>query len=109
MTPAASEVQLHPCLTILVGLMTPFHVRDDSRAAPCLRAPNFSHGAIGQNVNWLTPGSRKAPAVGVGADIARMHGLALCDFLTGLPIANNLLPIRLSVGRDVRCAICPGS
>jgi hypothetical protein len=72
MTPAASEVQLHPCPTILAVLMTPFYFRDDSRAAPCLRAPNFSHGAIGQNVNWLTPGSRKAPAVGVGADIARM-------------------------------------
>ena len=80
-----------------------------TRAQHRARASHFSHGAIGQNVNWLTPGSRKAPAVGVGADIARMHGLALCDFLTGLLIANNLLPIRLSVGRDVRCAICPGS
>ena len=70
MTPAASEVQLHPGLTVLVAPMTPLHVRGHSRAAPCVRASHFSHGAIGQNVNWLTAGSRKAPAVGVGADIA---------------------------------------
>jgi len=73
MTPASSEVQLHPRLTILAVLMTPLHVRGDSRATPCVRASHFSHGAISQNVNWLTPGSRKAPAVGVDADIARMH------------------------------------
>jgi len=70
MTPASSEVQLHPRLTTLAVLMTPLHVRGDSRAAPCVRASHFSHGAISQNVNWLTLGSRKAPAVGVDADIA---------------------------------------
>lgn len=73
MTPASSEVQPHPRLTTLAVLMMPLHVRGDSRAAPCVRASRFSHGASGQNVNWLTPGSRKAPAVGVDADIARMH------------------------------------
>jgi hypothetical protein len=70
MTPAASEVQLHPGLAVLAAPMTPLHVRRHSRAAPCLRAFHFSHGAIRENVSWLTPANSKAPAVGADADMA---------------------------------------
>src|SRR5262249_51078637 len=72
MTPAASEVQLHPGLVVSAAPMTPLHVRRHSRAAPCLRVFHSRHGAISTNVSWLTPANRKAPAVGADGDMAPM-------------------------------------
>jgi hypothetical protein len=55
MTPGPWEVQLHPGLSVLAAFMTPLYLRSGSRAAPGVRAPHLSHGAISQNVSWLTP------------------------------------------------------
>jgi hypothetical protein len=56
MIPVSSEAQFHPSLAVLAFVMTPLRVRSDSRAARAWRTP-FSHGAVIENVNWLTFGT----------------------------------------------------
>src|SRR6516225_8366038 len=110
MTPASSEAQLHPRLTILVGLMTPFHVRDGSRAAPCVRAPQllaWRHRSECELAHGRQPkGARRR---GGRRYCMNARTFELRDFLIGLLVTNNLLPMRLSLSRHLRCAICPGS
>jgi len=54
MAPISSEGQLHLGLAILALVMTPLR-----RPGQCWRARPFSHGAVIENVNWLTLGTSR--------------------------------------------------
>jgi hypothetical protein len=55
MIPASSEAQLHPGLAILALVMTPLGVRSAARGT--WSHLSFSHGAVIENVNWVTLGT----------------------------------------------------
>jgi len=58
MVPISSEGQLHPGLAILALVMTPLRVRSAAPRTVLARTP-FSHGAVIENVNWLTLGTSR--------------------------------------------------